>query len=98
MLTRTRSMILSRRLYKKMRPGDLTNPENARDFLETTFFTLKRYDLSPVGRYKINKRLGINAANNIKNRVLRIEDFALIVKEVIRLNCDPKSLPDDIDS
>ena len=85
-------------VYKKMRPGDLTNPENARAFLETTFFTLKRYDLSPVGRYKINKRLGISAANNIKNRVLRIEDFALIVKEVIRLNCDPKSLPDDIDS
>ncbi|MCX6811971.1 MAG: DNA-directed RNA polymerase subunit beta, partial [Candidatus Berkelbacteria bacterium] len=85
-------------VYKKMRPGDLTNPENARAFLETTFFTLKRYDLSPVGRYKINKRLGIEVPNNLKNRVLRIEDFALIVKEVIRLNCDPKGKADDIDS
>ena len=85
-------------VYKKMRPGDLTNPENARAFLETTFFTLKRYDLSPVGRYKINKRLGIDVPNNLKNRVLRIEDFALIVKEVVRLNCDPKADPDDIDS
>jgi DNA-directed RNA polymerase subunit beta len=85
-------------VYKKMRPGDLTTPENAKAFLHTTFFTLKRYDLSPVGRYKINKRLGIEVKNNLKNRVLRIEDFAQIVKEVIRLNCDPKADADDIDS
>jgi len=85
-------------VYKKMRPGDLTTPENAKAFLQTTFFTLKRYDLSPVGRYKLNKRLDLNVPNNLKNRVLRIEDFAAVLKEVIRLNCDPKAEEDDIDS
>ncbi|MCJ7804274.1 DNA-directed RNA polymerase subunit beta, partial [Patescibacteria group bacterium] len=84
-------------VYKRMRPGDMTTPENAKIFLSTTFFNLKRYDLSPVGRYKINQRLNLKTEINIKNRVLKKEDFLETVKEVIRLNSDPEAMPDDID-
>jgi len=84
-------------VYKRMRPGDMTTPGNAKIFLSTTFFNLKRYDLSPVGRYKINQRLKLNTPINLKNRVLKKEDFLETVREVIRLNNDPSALPDDID-
>ncbi|MBU1023633.1 DNA-directed RNA polymerase subunit beta, partial [bacterium] len=47
-------------IYKKLRPGDPPNLETARNLIESRFFDEKKYDLSPVGRYKINKRLGIN--------------------------------------
>lgn len=84
-------------VYKRIRPGDMTTPENAKIFLDTTFFNLKRYDLSPSGRYKMNQRLKVDVPINMKNRVLRRADVVEIIREVIRLNNDPGALPDDID-
>ena len=84
-------------VYKRIRPGDLATPETAKTFLEAMFFNHKRYDLGKVGRYKINQRLGLKASNELKNRVLRLDDVIETIKEIIRLNNDPLAEPDDID-
>ena len=61
------------------------------------FFRFDRYDFGRVGRYKLNRRFGLDLASNKKeNRILRREDLVLIIKEVIRLNIT-KEPEDDID-
>lgn len=62
------------------------------------FFDFKRYDFSKVGRYKVNKRLGLTQSNKQDHRVLQREDLVEIVREIIRLNIDPTRGPDDIDN
>ena len=44
--------------YRRLRPGDPPNADNARSLLNSLFFNFRRYDLGKVGRYKVNKRLG----------------------------------------
>jgi DNA-directed RNA polymerase subunit beta len=83
-------------VYKRMRPGDLATVENAKNFVEGTFFDVKKYDLSRVGRYKTNKRLELDVENTRENRILRREDLVAIVREIIRLN-NQGGLGDDID-
>ncbi len=85
-------------VYKRIRPGDLATPENAQAFLEALFYSPKRYDLGHVGRYKINKRLGLDVPNDKDNRVLRPQDIVEIVKEIIRLNTTKGAAADDMDS
>jgi DNA-directed RNA polymerase subunit beta len=84
-------------VYRKLRPGDLATVDNARSLIESTFFNFKRFDLSRVGRYKLNSRLNLDVTNEVENRVLRIEDLTEIIKEVIRLN-NTGEPADDIDS
>ena len=84
-------------VYKRIRPGDLATADTAKAFLEAMFFNHKRYDLGRVGRYKINRRLNLEAADELKNRVLRIEDVVEAIKEIIRLNNNPMAEADDID-
>jgi DNA-directed RNA polymerase subunit beta len=60
------------------------------------FFDFKKYDLSRVGRYKMNKMLGIDIKNNKENRILRKEDFISIVKEIVSRNVT-QGLATDID-
>ncbi|MEK7171031.1 MAG: DNA-directed RNA polymerase subunit beta [Patescibacteria group bacterium] len=84
-------------VYKRIRPGDLVTPETAKTYIDTIFFNAKRYDLGRVGRYKINQRLEMSVPNVAKNRVLRLEDIVETIKEIIRLNNTPGSLPDDVD-
>ncbi len=83
--------------YKRIRPGEMATYENAKSLIDSMFFDLKRYDLSKVGRYKINQRLNQKTPITLENRVLKREDLAEIVKEVIRLNITPGAEPDDID-
>ncbi len=83
-------------VYKRIRPGDLATVDNARSFIEGMFFDVKKYDLSRVGRYKTNKRLGVDVKNVRGNRAFRKEDLVLIVKEIIRLN-NEGGTADDID-
>lgn len=84
-------------VYRRIRPGDLATVDNARSLIENIFFNFKRFDLSRVGRYKMNKRLDIDVANVAENRVMRLEDLVAIIKEIIRLN-NTQEAPDDIDS
>ncbi|MBX4190105.1 DNA-directed RNA polymerase subunit beta, partial [Candidatus Parcubacteria bacterium] len=85
-------------LYKRIRPGDPATPDNARQMVMNLFTNPARYDLSKVGRFRMNKRFNQEIDyEEPKNRVLRLEDVILILKEIIRLNNDPSGEPDNID-
>ncbi|MFC1931731.1 DNA-directed RNA polymerase subunit beta [Chloroflexota bacterium] len=81
-------------IYKKLRPGELPNLENARKLIQSLFFDSLRYDLGAVGRYKLNKRLGLSV--NLKERALTKEDIVEIVRHIIMVN-NGNDVSDDID-
>ena len=81
-------------IYKRLRPGGLATPENAKSLVGAMFERIDRYSLSPVGRFKINQRLGLK---NKDSQLLNLEDLILAVKEIIKLNNTPSAEPDDID-
>lgn len=84
-------------IYRKLRDGDLATPENAKDFIETLFGE-ERYDLSPVGRFRFNKRFDLDMSDKeMSRKTLSAEDIAIIVNHIIVLNSTPGSKPDDID-
>ncbi|MBI4359995.1 MAG: DNA-directed RNA polymerase subunit beta [Candidatus Jacksonbacteria bacterium] len=83
-------------VYKRIRPGDLATPENAKSLIYSMFFDFDRYDFGKVGRYKINRRLGLNFPFDKEYRVLCKDDFVAIIKEIIRLN-NSQQIGDDID-
>jgi DNA-directed RNA polymerase subunit beta len=80
--------------YKRLRPGDPPTIDNARALVNALFFNSRRYDLGKVGRYKLNKRLGLNLPLN--QRVLAKEDLVAIVRRIIMVN-NGLDKPDDID-
>jgi DNA-directed RNA polymerase subunit beta len=79
-------------LFKKQRPGEPPSVDNAKNLLHQLFFDPKRYDLTRVGRYKLNSRLGLDI--ELDTRTLTHEDIIALVKELITL---PKRLgiPED---
>ncbi len=81
-------------LFKKQRPGEPPSVDAARALLEQLFFDPKRYDLTRVGRYKLNARLDLDI--DLDNRVLTHDDIIALVKELVSL---PKLLgiPEEID-
>ncbi len=81
-------------IYKRLRPGDLATPKNAKSLIDAIFNRPDRYGLSSVGRFKLNQRLGIK---NKEKQLLDIEDLILVIKEIIKLNNNPLAEPDDID-
>jgi len=83
-------------IYKRIRPGDLATPDNAKSLIYAMFFDFSRYDLGRVGRYKINQRLDLNISEDKKGRVFHREDLVSIIKEIIRLNIT-QDQGDDID-
>jgi len=87
-------------VYKRIRPGDLATEDNAKSFIEA-MLSFERYDLSEVGRWKMNQRLELDNGSNYKiskeNRVLCFNDLVAIIKKIIELNNNPLAVPDDID-
>ena len=81
-------------LFKKQRPGEPPSVDNARNLLNQLFFDPKRYDLTRVGRYKLNSRLGLDI--DLETRTLTHDDIIALVKELVRL---PKllGLPEELD-
>lgn len=85
-------------IYKRLRPGDLATQENAKQIIDGMFFAFDRYDLSQVGRYRMNARLGMNKSEEKEaDRILTKEELVMIIKEIINLNNNPEAKPDDID-
>jgi DNA-directed RNA polymerase subunit beta len=84
-------------VYKRIRPGDLATESNAKQVIESMFFSFEKYDFGAVGRYRLNQRLEVDFPNNEKYRVLTREDLIMIIKEIIRLNNNPMAMADDID-
>jgi DNA-directed RNA polymerase subunit beta len=81
-------------IYRRLRPGNPATPEVAQDFIDNLFFKPNYYDLSGVGRLKINQRLGISTSLNL--RILRKEDILQTAKALILLR-DTQGVVDDID-
>ena len=81
-------------IYRQLRSTEAPDEQTARDVIQSLFFSEKRYDLGEVGRYRINKKLGLDQSND--QRVLTTQDIILIVKYLIGL-VNSKALVDDID-
>ena len=81
-------------IYRKLRPGDPPTAANARALLKRLFFDAKKYDLTRVGRYKINQKLGINIDSN--ERTMVGEDFLNATKYILKTK-KGEGVLDDID-
>ncbi|TIT81838.1 MAG: hypothetical protein E5W59_30770, partial [Mesorhizobium sp.] len=82
-------------IYRVMRPGEPPTLETAEAMFNSLFFDSERYDLSAVGRVKMNMRLELKAEDTV--RVLRKEDILAVVKTLVELR-DGKGEIDDIDN
>ena len=84
-------------IHKRLRDGDLATAENAREFINSIFNT-ERYDLSPVGRYRFNKRFDKKMdEKELKRRTISIADIVTIIGNVVYLTVTPEAVGDDID-
>src|SRR5438132_9417709 len=90
-------------IYRTIRPGDPSTHESARGLLASIFYDLRRYDLARVGRYKMNKKLGINLPmddrpelNHKAARSVSQADIAYMIKYIIEF-ADGRHTRDDID-
>lgn len=81
-------------IYRKLRPGDPPTIEFAETLIQNMFFSPERYDLSRVGRLKINHRLGLDVALDMT--ILRREDIIEVVRQLLKLK-DARGPGDDID-
>ncbi|WP_294178405.1 DNA-directed RNA polymerase subunit beta [uncultured Schumannella sp.] len=78
-------------IYRKLRPGEQVAAEAARALLDNFYFNPKRYDLAKVGRYKINRKLGIDAG--LRDSVLSVDDIIATIKYLVALHAEQKTLP-----
>jgi len=84
-------------IYKRLRDGDMATADNAKEFIDS-LFTAERYDLSPVGRFRFNKRFEQPMdETELARRTISKEDLAIVVKNIITLNNTPGAKSDDID-
>jgi DNA-directed RNA polymerase subunit beta len=83
-------------IYRKVRPGDPPNLDNARKLLQNMFFNPEHYDLGLVGRYKLNRRLDLEGKVSDEEHALSHEDMVEIVRRIIMVN-NGQDHSDDID-
>ncbi len=81
-------------IYRVLRPGEPPTLETAEGLFNGLFFDIERYDLSPVGRVKMNMRLSLESDDSV--RVLRTEDILAVVKMLVEIK-DGRGEIDDID-
>ncbi len=78
--------------YRRLRPGEPPSVDNARELIQNLFFNDRKYDLGRVGRYKLNRRLGVDE----KTRTLTKNDFVEMIRRMITIN-NGRASNDDID-
>ncbi|MCK9792609.1 DNA-directed RNA polymerase subunit beta [Isoptericola sp. 4D.3] len=78
-------------LYRKIRPGEPPTVEAGRALLENFYFNSKRYDLAKVGRYKISKKLGVDAP--LADSTLSVTDVVATIKYLAALHADAATIP-----
>ncbi len=78
-------------LYRKIRPADAATPEAGKNLLDSFYFNTKRYDLARVGRYKINRKLGLERDYN--DRSLSREDIIATIKYLVSLHAGAATFP-----
>jgi DNA-directed RNA polymerase subunit beta len=71
-------------IYRKMRPGEPPTREAAQQLLENAYFNPKRYDLAKVGRYKVNKKLGLDL--DLDQNTLTVDDIVATLRYLVRLH------------
>jgi DNA-directed RNA polymerase subunit beta len=81
-------------IYRRLRPGDPPTVDSARALFRGMFLDPRRYDLARVGRFMINKKLGINA--NLNAKTLRSEDVVFVIRHLLMVRLGTKPT-DDID-
>ena len=81
-------------MFRKLRPNEPARMENAKEYINGLFFDSRRYNLGRVGRYKMNRRLGLEIPES--RRLLLVEDVIQIVKKLMDLR-DGNERTDDID-
>ena len=77
-------------IYRKLRPGEPPTKESAQTMLENLFFKEKRYDLARVGRYKLNKKLGLDSGRPTGAKTLTLDDIAATIEYLVRLHTLPE--------
>ncbi|MBC7247034.1 MAG: DNA-directed RNA polymerase subunit beta [Actinobacteria bacterium] len=82
-------------IYRKLRPGEPPTADSAFSLLENLFFNRKRYDLARVGRYKLNKKLGLDVPLSVT--VLTFEDIVETIRYLLRIMPGDIEEVDDID-
>ncbi len=84
-------------IYKRLRDGDLATADNAREFIKT-LLSSERYDLSPVGRFRFNKRFEKDMdEKEMERRTISPDDIVSIISHIVELNNDIHAKADDID-
>ncbi|WP_447598925.1 DNA-directed RNA polymerase subunit beta [Nitrospira sp. Nam80] len=81
-------------IYRRLRPGETPSVETAKALFDNLFLSAKRYDLSPVGRLKLNKKLGID--HPLEQRTLTAQDIVEVVRYLVNLKIGKGEI-DDID-
>ena len=80
-------------IYRKQRPGEPPTRESAQALLENNFFKAKRYDLAKVGRYKVNRKLGLGSSlAGVGEMTLTEEDIATTIEYLVRLHAGEKTM------
>ncbi|MBO9522907.1 MAG: DNA-directed RNA polymerase subunit beta [Nocardioidaceae bacterium] len=79
-------------IYRKLRPGEPPTREAAQTLLQNYYFNPKRYDLAKVGRYKINKKLGLHEA--FDQQTLTIDDIVATIRFIVELHAGKDTLVD----
>ncbi len=77
-------------IYRKLRPGEPPTREAAQTLLDNLYFNPKRYDLAKVGRYKIDRKLGVNA--ELGDSVLSVTDIVATIKYIVALHAGESTL------
>ncbi len=77
-------------IYRKLRPGEPPTREAAQTLLDNLYFNAKRYDLAKVGRYKINKKLGVDLP--LGSSVLTVDDIVETIRFIVKLHAGEMSL------
>ncbi len=84
-------------IHKRLRDGDLATAENAREFIGG-IFEAARYDLSPVGRFRFNKRFKLGMEEkDLERKTVSVSDVATVISHIVHLNNTPDAIEDDID-
>ena len=81
-------------MFRRLRPNEPARIENAREYINSLFFDERRYNLGRIGRYKLNRKLGLEIDGKI--RLLQLDDLIRIMQDLIALKA-PGQIGDDID-
>ena len=82
--------------YRRLRPGEPPNVENAKNLMDSLFFNPRRYDLGRVGRYKLNRKLHPDNPEDFQHLTLSPDDIVALIRRMILIN-NGVLPPDDID-